>query len=240
MELTAKKLIQKLEENRSDSEVKKYSRYFKTGKGEYGEGDLFIGVRMGIVFSISKEFLEMPISQIEKLLENQIHEVRACGLSIMNQLSRKKRTPESKRKEMYELYLKRHDRINNWDLVDVAAPYVVGQYLFDKPRDVLYKLAKSKNIWERRTSIVSTAYFIRNKDLDDTFKISEMLLEDKEDLIHKASGWMLRYAGDMDKKRLLEFLDKYGATMPRTMLRYSIEKLSKEERIHYMNLKQKK
>src|SRR6185436_4844341 len=146
-------------------------------------------------------------------------------------------TPESRRKELYTLYIKRHDRINNWDLIDRSAPYVVGGYLFDKPRNILYKLARSKNLWERRTSILSTAYFIRNNDIDDTFKIAEILLSDKEDLIHKAVGWMLRYTGDKDKKRLLGFLDKFAAIMPRTLLRYTIEKLDKKQRDHYMNIK---
>lgn len=241
--LTAKNFIEKLKSHSSPVEVKKYSRYFKTGKGEYGEGDKFIGVRMGIVFALAKEFIEMPLTEIEKLLESPIHEVRAGGMSIMNQQARKKKTPESRRKELYDLYLRRHDRINNWDLVDVSAPYVVGGYLylFEKPRDVLYKLAKSKNLWERRSAILSTGYFIKQGDVDDTHKIAEILLNDKEDLIHKAVGWMLRASGGgKNRQKLLNFLDKYAATMPRTLLRYSLEHLDKKERQHYMSLKNKK
>jgi len=129
--------------------------------------------------------------------------------------------------------MKRHDRINNWDLVDRSAPYVVGGYLFGKPRNILYKLARSKNMWERRTAIVSTYYFIRQGDVNDTFKIAALLINDKEDLVHKATGWMLRFAGDKDQKKLLALLDKYAATMPRTMLRYSIEKFDKKKREYY-------
>jgi 3-methyladenine DNA glycosylase AlkD len=242
VELTAKKFITKLKSHASPVEVKKYSRYFKTGKGEYGEGDKFIGVRMGIVFALAKEFIDMPLSEVEKLLESGIHEVRAGGMSIMNQQARKKKTPESRRKELYDLYIRRHDRINNWDLVDVSAPYVVGGYLYvyKKPRNVLYKLAKSKNLWERRSAILSTGYFIKQGNVDDTHKIAEILLNDKEDLIHKAVGWMLRASGGgANKQKLLKFLDKHAGTMPRTLLRYSLEHLDKKQREHYMSLKKK-
>src|SRR5688500_4728988 len=179
---------------------------------------------MGQVFTLGKEFIDMTPDEIEKLLDSKIHEVRAGGCSIMDKQARRKKTTPEQRKELYDLYLRRHDRINNWDLVDVCAIHVIGGYLADKPRTVLYKLAKSKNMWERRTAIVSTAYFIRQRDLDDTFKISEMLLKDKEDLNHKATGWMLRFAVDKDRKRLMTFLEKHAAVMPRTMLRNAIEK----------------
>jgi 3-methyladenine DNA glycosylase AlkD len=155
----------------------------------------------------------------------------------MDKESRSKKITDSRRKEFFDLYMKRHDRINNWDLVDLGCLYMTGSYLFDKPRAVLYKLAKSKNIWERRTAILSTCYFIRKNDLDDTFKIAEILVYDKEDLVHKATGWMLRFAGDKDQKRLLSFLDKYAATMPRTLLRYAIEKFEAKKREHYMSRK---
>lgn len=236
-EVHAAQFIKRLKMHQSPEELKKIQRYFKTGEGQYGEGDEFMGVRMGQVFALAKEFIEMPPGEIEKLLESPIHEVRAGGLSIMDKQARRKKTPESRRKELFDLYIRRHDRINNWDLVDLGALYAVGSYLFDKPRDILYKLARSKNIWERRTSIVGTAYFIRQGDVADTFKIAEMLLKDKEDLVHKATGWMLRFAGAKDRQKLLSFLDRYAATMPRTLLRYSIENLDKEQREHYMGLK---
>jgi 3-methyladenine DNA glycosylase AlkD len=236
-ELTAERFISELEVHRSATERAKLMKYFKTGPGEYGEGDDFIGVRMGTLFDVSKRFTGMSVHELETLLESPVHEVRAGALSIMNQAAMAKRTPEARRKELFDLYLRRHDRINNWDLVDVACRYVVGVYLADKPRDVLYSLARSQNVWERRTAIVSTWWFIRAGDLDDTFALSEILVDDEHDLIHKATGWMLRYAGDKDRDRLCEFLDRHAATMPRTLLRYSIEKFPPELRAHYLGLR---
>jgi 3-methyladenine DNA glycosylase AlkD len=196
-----------------------------------------MGVRMGQVFALAKEFIEMPPEEIEKLLESPLHEVRAGALSIMDKQARRKRTPESRRKELFDLYLRRTDRIDNWDLVDVASPYVVGGYLFDRPRDVLYELARSESLWERRTAIVSTSYFIKQGDVADTFEIAELLLDDEEDLIHKATGGWLREAGKRDRRRLLSFLDRHAPTMPRTALRYATEHLDREQRTHYLSMK---
>jgi 3-methyladenine DNA glycosylase AlkD len=234
--LTAEHFVERLLEHQSDEELKKIQRYFKTGTGDYGEGDRFIGVRMGTVFSLAKEFIEMSPGELETLLESDIHEARAGALSIMDKQGRRKRTPEVRRHELYELYLRRIDRINNWDLVDLAAPFVVGRYLFDKPRDVLYQLARSENLWERRTAIVATAYFIRQGDIDDTFRIAELLIGDDQDLIHKAVGGWLRAAGGQDRTRLLEFLDQHASRMPRTMLRYAMEHLDPEQRAYYRSL----
>lgn len=237
--LSAKRFVERLETHRSPAAAKTYLRYFKTGAGEYGEGDVFMGVRMGQVFALAKEFIDLPPGEIEKLLESPIHEVRAGGCSIMGKQATRKKTPDRRRKELYDLYLRRHDRINNWDLVDLGAYKVVGSYLFDfeKPRAVLYRLARSKNIWERRTAIVSTLYFIGKGEVADTFKIAEILLKDDQDLIHKATGWALRYAGQKDRPRLLGFLDRHAATLPRTLLRYAIEHLDKKQRAHYLGLK---
>lgn len=235
--VTAKQFMERLKKLQSDDELKKIQRYFKSGEGEYGEGDKFIGVKMGQLFELAKESGEMPIDEIEKLLESPIHEARAGAVSIMDKASRSKKITESRRKEFYELYMRRHDRINNWDLVDLGCLHMTGSYLFDKPRSILFKLARSKNIWERRTAILSTCYFIKQNDLDDTFKIAELLVKDKEDLVHKATGWMLRFAGDKDRKRLLNFLDRYAATMPRMLLRYAIEKLDPKLRDHYLAMK---
>ena len=232
---TAKHFIERLKTYKSDAEREKTLRYFKTPAN--GEADQFIGVRMGQVFTLAKEFITMTPDEIEKLLDNKIHEVRAGACSIMDKQARSKKTTPERRKELYDLYLRRHDRINNWDLVDVCCIHVIGGYLFDKPRRVLYKLARSKNMWERRTSIVSTAYFIRQSQLDDTYKIAELLVGDKEDLVHKATGWMLRFAGDKDRPRLLKFLDQYAATMPRVALRYSMEHFDKKQRDYYLGLK---
>jgi hypothetical protein len=230
--ISAEQFVARLQAHRSLEELEKYRRYFKVG-----EGDEFIGVRMGQVFALAKEFIELPPGEIEKLLDSPIHEVRAGGLSIMDKQARRRKTPASRRKELFDLYLRRTDRINNWDLVDVGAPYVVGGYLFDKPRDVLYELARSENVWERRTAILSTGYFIRQGDAADTFKIAELLLTDDHDLIHKATGWMLREAGKRDRRRLLRFLDQHAGVMPRTALRYAVEHLDKEQRAHYLGRK---
>lgn len=235
--MSAEQFIERLEAHRSPDEQQKIQRYFKTGAGEYGEGDEFIGVKMGQVFALAKEFIEMPPGEIEKLLESPIHEARVGAVSVMDWQARRKKTPESRRKELFDLYLRRHDRINNWDLVDRSAPSVIGGYLFDKPRDILYRLARSDNVWERRTAIVSTAYFIKQGALDDTFQIAELLLNDDHDLIHKAIGGWLREAGKQDRQRLLRFLDKHAATMPRTTLRYAIEHLDQEQRQHYLGMK---
>jgi len=236
LEVTAKQFIVRLNQYQSEIELEKIQRYFKSDDGQYGEGDKFMGVRMGQVFALAKEFIEMSPAEIEKLLESPIHEVRAGAVSIMDFQARHKKTTASRKKELFDLYVNRHDRINNWDLVDRSAPYVVGGYLFDKPRAVLYKLARSKNIWERRTAIVSTYFFIRQNEIDDTFKIAELLLKDKHDLIHKAAGGWIREAGKRNPKRLLHFLDQYASTMPRMMLRYAIEHLSKKQREYYLEM----
>jgi 3-methyladenine DNA glycosylase AlkD len=236
-ELTAAHFIKRLKAHQSDEELKKIQRYFKSGEGDYGAGDQFMGVRMGQVFELAKEFIDMPPHEIEKLMESPIHEVRSGAMSIMAKQAARKKTSESRKKELFDLYLRRHDRINNWDLVDLAARDVIGGYLADKPREVLYQLARSDNLWERRTAIYSTAYFIREGDLDDAFRIAEILLDDREDLIHKAVGGWLRAAGEQDRERLLRFLDQHAATMPRTALRYAIDHLDQEQRAHYMSLK---
>jgi len=234
---SAKQFIERLKKLQSAEKLKKIQGYFKSGEGQYGAGDKFMGVKMGSLFKLAIEFNGMPIAEIEKLMESPIHEIRVGAISIMDKESRGKKITEERRKEFYELYMRRHDRVNNWDLVDLGCLHMTGSYLYDKPHTVLYKLARSKNIWERRTAILTTCYFLRKGDTADTFKIAEMLVNDKEDLIHKATGWMLRFAGDKDKKKLLAFLDKYAATMPRTLLRYSIEKFEKKQKKYYMGLK---
>lgn len=235
--LTAKSFIERLKKMQSDAELRKIQRYFKSEKGEYGYGDKFMGVKMGNLFALAKEFGQMPVKEIERLLESPFHEVRAGAISIMDKASRDKKISKERLKDFFDLYMRRHDRINNWDLCDLGCLYMTGSYLYDRSHDILYKLAKSKIIWERRTAILSTCYFIRQGDTTDTFKIAEILVNDKEDLIHKATGWMLRFAGAQDKKKLTAFLDKHAATMPRTLLRYSIEHFNKKEKELYMSLK---
>jgi 3-methyladenine DNA glycosylase AlkD len=202
--------------------------------------DIILGVRMGQVFALAKEHMSMELDEVEAMLESPIHEMRVGAVSIMDFQARSKKTMNERRKELFDLYIRRHDRINTWDLVDRSAPWVVGSYLMDKPRKVLYKLAKSKKMAERRTAIVSTLFFIGKGDVDDAFKLAELMLFDKEDLIHKANGWALRFAGDKDRKRLLKFLDEYAADMPRVTLRYATEKFDKKQREHYLKLKDQK
>ena len=198
------------------------------------KNDQIMGVKMGQIFALAKEFMDMELDEVEKLLDHPAHEARVGALSIMDFQARSKKTTPEHKKELFNLYIRRHDRINTWDLVDRSAIWVVGGYLIDKPRKTLYKLAKSKMMAERRTAIVSTLFFIGKDDLDDTYKLAEMMLYDKEELIHKANGWALRFAGDKDKKRLLKFLDKYAATMPRVTLRYALEKMDKKTKEYYM------
>lgn len=196
-----------------------------------------LGVRMGQVFALAKEFMSMELDEVEAMLESPIHEMRVGAVSIMDFQARSKKTTDARRKELFNLYIRRHDRINTWDLVDRSAPWVVGSYLIDKPRKILYKLAKSKMMAERRTAIVSTLFFIGKGDVEDAFKLAEIMLYDKEDLIHKANGWALRFAGDKDRKQLLKFLDKYAVDMPRVTLRYATEKFEKKQREYYLKLK---
>lgn len=234
---SAEQFVKELRSYQSPEELEKHRRYFKFVPDDQSADNYFIGVRMGQIFELAKEFIEMPSDEIEKLLESPIHEARAGALSIMGKKASHKKTTADELKDLYDLYIRRHDRINNWDLVDLAAYHVVGRYLADKPRDILYKLARSKDTWKRRTAIVSTAHFIRQGEVDDTFKIAEILLKDDQDLVHKATGWMLRFAGDKDRKKLLDFLDKYASSMPRSMLRASIEKLDAKQREHYLSKK---
>ncbi len=235
--LTATEYINRLERYQSDVELAKIQRYFKSGEGEYGEGDAFMGVRMGQVFELSNEFTEMPLSEIERLLASPIHEVRAGGVKIMANQAKGKKATDARRKDLYELYLRSMDRINNWDLVDLGAWDVVGRYLVDKPRDVLYDLARSSNIWERRTAVLSTMAFMRRGEVDDAFRIAELLLDDDQDLIHKAAGWALRVAGGIDRERLIRFLDSHAATMPRIALRNAIEHFDRKQRDHYLGMR---
>jgi len=229
--LTAREFNEQLSLLASKPEIENVKRFYWENEDSKNK---FIGVKWGSVFSLAKKFSGMSLVEIVKLLDSPFYEVRLGAVSIMDYQARDKKISAGQKKELFDLYIKKHDRINNWDLIDRSAPYVVGGYLFDKPRNILYKLAKSKNVWERRTAIVSTYFFIRQKDINDTFKIAEMLVKDKHELIHKAVGSWIREAGKKDKLVLIEFLDQYAATMPRTMLRYAVEKLDKKEKDFYM------
>ena len=236
-QLNASRFIQRLLPLGEPEQVKKAQPYLKPGSKTSADLDVSIGARMRDVFALAKEFAAMPLDQVEVLLESPVHEARVGAVSIMDFQARNKRTSPELRKELFDLYMRRHDRINTWDLVDRCAPYVVGGYLFDRPRDILYQLATSEQMYERRTAIVATYFFIRQDDTADTFRIAEILVDDEHDLIHKAVGGWVREAGKRDPDGLLKFLDRFAATMPRTALRYAVEHLDKAQRDHYMALK---
>jgi 3-methyladenine DNA glycosylase AlkD len=210
------------------------ARFFKTGEGEYGEGDVFWGITMPQIRSVIKNYYrDLTLSEVQKLLDNEVHEVRMAGvLTLVYKYERQAELNEQK--AIYNFYLKNAKQINNWDLVDVTCPHIMGAYLLNNDRAILYKLVKSKNLWERRMSILATAWFIREKQYADTLKLAELLLTDKHDLIHKAVGWMLREVGKRDVDILRKFLEKYAKVMPRVMLRYAIEKLSAEQKQEYL------
>lgn len=200
-------------------------RFFKTGKGEYGEGDRFIGVVVPNIRLVAKEFKDASFTTIKELLASPWHEMRLCGLLILVQQSRKEVS-----REVFDFYLSVTDRINNWDLVDLTAPQIVGGYLLDKPRDVLYRLAESPLLWDNRIAIVSTVTFIRRGDLEDTYQLATKMMGHPHDLMHKAIGWMLREAGKKDSERLYDYVEAHRLEMPRTMLRYAIEKFDQPTR----------
>lgn len=214
--------------------AKLLSRYFKTGKGQYGEGDIFIGVTVLDIRIIAKQNRDLNLSEIKKLITSKIHEHRMTALLILVHKFEHVRTGRDlfEKKEIYDFYLKNTKYINNWDLVDLSAPKIVGGYLLNKKeeRKFLFNLAKSKDLWERRIAILSCFTFIKNNEFEEASKISEILLNDEHDLIHKAVGWMLREIGKKDQKKEEEFLKKYYKKMPRTMLRYSIEKFKDKEK----------
>jgi 3-methyladenine DNA glycosylase AlkD len=231
---TASQAIRKLNTFKNENKVSLFQNFFKTGPGQYGEGDIFIGVNVPDIRRVSKEFQNLDLDEINKLLFSKIHECRLLALII---LVKKYQTKDSLKKQIFDFYIKNKKQINNWDLIDGSAPHIVGHWLFNKKRKLLYKLAKSDSLWDRRISVLSTFYFIRNYDFKDTLNISKILLNDSHDLIHKAVGWMLREMGNRDKKLLISFLDQYVTSMPRTMLRYAIEKLPEKTRKKYLRVK---
>lgn len=202
-----------------------------------GAGAASARVPMRDIFALAKEFIDLPPPEIEVLLDRKDHGARVGAVSIMDWQARRKSTPPERRRELFDLYVRRHDRIDNWDLVDRSAPSVVGGYLFDRSRDQLYRFARSKSQWERRSAIVATYYFIRKGDLEDTFAIAEILIDDESDLVQRAVGGWVREAGKRDPKRLRRFLDRHAASMPRTMLRYAIGHLDAKAKRHYLGLR---
>ncbi len=227
-----KKVLKDLESKKDKDQARILSYFFKTKKGQYGEGDIFWGIKVPVQRIISKKFKELSLEDIQILLDSKVHEVRLTGLFI---LIERYNISENK-KEIFKFYLKNTRNINNWDLVDLSAPKILGDFLINNLKEikVLYNLVKSDNLWERRIAILSTFTFIKNNNFEETLKIAEILLKDEHDLIHKSVGWMLREVGKKDKSKEKEFLNKYYRIMPRTMLRYSIEKFDPKEREFYM------
>lgn len=203
-------------------------RFFKTGPGEYGEGDIFLGVNAPVLRAMVKEYQSISVAEAEALLHSDLHEERALALMLWVRLYTKGSTEQ--KELIYQRYLANTDWINNWDLVDTSAPHIVGTHLLKRDRRVLYRLAQSKSLWERRIAIIATQHFIRQHDFADTIKIAALLLGDTEDLMHKAVGWMLREVGNRDVATEEEFLEQHYARMPRTMLRYAIEKFPEARR----------
>jgi 3-methyladenine DNA glycosylase AlkD len=207
-------------------------RFFKTGPGQYGEGDVFIGVIVPESRQVAKKFSQLPLKEVRTLLYSKVHEERLVALLILVQ--RYAKAQDREKEEIVKFYLDNIKQVNNWDLVDLSAPSILGAHLMDGDRGLLYRLAKSGSVWEKRIAIVATQHFIRNSDFSDTLKIASMLLQDGHDLIHKAAGWMLREVGKRDAGAEEAFLDKYSGTMPRTMLRYAIERLPESKKRRYM------
>jgi 3-methyladenine DNA glycosylase AlkD len=215
--------------------AKRLSKFFKTGKGEYAEGDIFLGIKVPVQREIAKKYLNLNLNELQELLNSKIHEHRFTALVILLNKYQKAKKNNLEKRKIFEFYLKNTENINNWDLVDMSAPRIVGDFLLKENSDLLRELAKSKNLWERRIAILSTATFIQKRNFGETLVISEMLLNDKHDLIHKAVGWMLREVGKRNKNILELFLHQRHKQMPRTMLRYAIEKFSEDERKKWMS-----
>ena len=222
----------KIQELGSREKAKVSQRFFKTGPGEYGEGDVFVGVKVPELRKLAKEYREITVKEVKQLLRSAIHEERLLALFIL--VLKYSKGNEAEKKRIYELYLKNTQFINNWDLVDSSAHHIIGAFLVDKSKEPLYSLAKSMNLWERRISIISTFYFIKHDKYAETLKISEILLTDEQDLIHKAVGWMLREIGKRHMPTEEKFLRKHYKRMPRTMLRYAIEKFPEDKRQGYL------
>jgi 3-methyladenine DNA glycosylase AlkD len=230
--MTAEDARNQLQSLASPTAAKAAARFFKTGPGQYGEGDTFIGINVPTLRTVARSFRALPLDEIQSLLHSPIHEERHLALMIL--VLQVTKCEDAHRKRAFDLYLGNTRFVNNWDLVDCSAPQIVGGFLLTRPKKPLYALAKSKSLWERRIAIVSTQHFIRHDKFGETLAISELLLKDTEDLIHKATGWMLREVGKKDQSVLEGFLDRHAGVMPRTMLRYAIERFPSEQRRAYL------
>ncbi len=222
--MTARQVVRSLKALSSAAAAANVRRFFRGNDDGAAPDNRIMGVAFGQVFAVAKRFVQLSLAEIETLLESRFYEARMAAVSIMDFQARLEATTPAQRKALFDLYLRRHDRINNWDLVDRAAPHVVGRHLMDRPRDVLYRLARSRNPWKRRTAIVSTYYFIRRGDVTETFAIAALLVDDKHELVQKAAGSWLREAGKKDPAQLVRFLKTHAARMPAVMIRYASEK----------------
>jgi 3-methyladenine DNA glycosylase AlkD len=227
-----KQLKSDLAQLSNHEKAQQLSRFFKTGKGQYGEGDIFLGIPVPQQRKIAKRYLELPLQKLQLLLRSEIHEHRLTALLIL--VAKYTKADQIGKDQIYQFYLKNIAFINNWDLVDLSAPKIIGDYLFDKDISLLITLAKSKNLWERRIAILSSFKFIQNNRFQEALRISELLVHDEHDLIHKAVGWMLREIGKRDQEIEEQFLRKYYQIMPRVMLRYALEKFEKDKRSFYL------
>ena len=230
--MTAAKIENELK-SMGNKEIATHSqRFFKTGSGQYGEGDIFIGIRVPVIRQLVSHHHKTELSELIKLLRSPLHEVRLFALLALVKKYERASPPEQL--QIYKIYISNTKYINNWDLVDSSAPQIVGGHLFNRNRDLLYKFTDSKILWQRRIAVLATFYFIRHGDFADTLAIAEALLDDKEDLIHKAVGWMLREIGKRNQSVAEKFLNQYHTRMPRTMLRYAIERYTPQKRKMYM------
>jgi 3-methyladenine DNA glycosylase AlkD len=230
--MTLKDIREQLQKLGTKERAEVSQRFFKTGPGEYGEGDVFLGVRVPELRKLAKRHQDLTIKRVERLLNSTLHEERLLALLIL--VLKFKKGNESERKAIYSLYLNNTRFVNNWDLVDTSAEHILGAFLLDRSKEPLYGLARSTNLWERRISIMSTFHFIKKGSFFETLRISKMLLTDEEDLIHKAVGWMLREVGKREMLKEEKFLKKHYKKMPRTMLRYAIERFPESKRQGYL------
>ena len=231
--MTAPAITKRLRQFATTEKARVLQGFFKTGPGEYGEGDLFLGVVVPDIRRVAKEFQDTPLGEIKKILASRYHEERVLALLML--VRQYEKGDEALKKRIYGLYLRNTRYINNWDLVDLSAPNIVGTYLLDKSKKPLYAFAKSNDMWKRRIAILATFTFIRQNDFDDTLRISKILLEDEHDLLHKAVGWMLREVGKRDLRAEERFLKQHYKKIPRTMLRYAIERFPEIKRQNYLS-----
>lgn len=236
---TAQEVMDALSSHASDSDAIFLQRFFKTSKGQYGEGDVFIGVRVPVTRKVCRAFKDLSLQETQKLFDSPVHEHRLAAAILL--VEKYKRQPDA-RKDIYNMYLRNvyAGRVNNWDIVDLSAEKIIGPQLIDQSQDLLFELARSEDLWQRRVAVLTTFYYIKNGQADTLLALAELLLKDTHDLIHKAVGWMLREVGKrVDEEILIDFLDAHAHEMPRTMLRYAIEKLPPHQRAYYLLYKGK-